>query len=47
MPINDNLARVMRRFKRKERLSVQALSERLGITKSSRSEERRVGKECL
>ena len=35
MPINDNLARVMRRFKRKERLSVQALSERLGITKSS------------
>ena len=35
MPINDNLARVMRRFKRKERLSVQALSERLGLTKSS------------
>lgn len=35
MPINDNLARVMRRFKRKERLSVQELSERLGITKSS------------
>ena len=43
MPINDNLARVMRRFKRKERLSVQALSERLGITKIGRASCRERG----